>query len=83
MSTLAIELSEDVLLASGYSREDFVKEAKFLLALKLFELGRLSSGKAAELCSMTRVDFLVTLGRTRIPVADLDEAELEREFSDA
>lgn len=81
-NTLALEFSEDILLASGYSREEFVREAKFLLAAKLFEMGKLSAGKAAELCAMNRIDFLFTVGEMGIPVADLDEEELQQEFSD-
>jgi predicted HTH domain antitoxin len=82
MHTLTIELPENVLLATGQSREDFVREARFLLAAKLFELGRLSSGKAAELCAMERVEFLFAAGRIGVPVSELDPSELEREFRD-
>lgn len=62
------------------SREGFVREAKLLAALKLFESGRISSGQAAELCGMPRLDFLLEAGRTGIPVADLEGEELDREF---
>ena len=41
----------------GVSPETLANEAKFMLALKLFEVGRLSSGKAGELCGMGRVGF--------------------------
>jgi predicted HTH domain antitoxin len=82
MRSLTIEIPEDVLLATGQSREEFLREAKLLLAVKLFELGRLSSGKAAQLCGIGRVDFLLTVGRMGIPVADLDEEEMKREFED-
>ena len=58
-----------------------MREAKRLLALKLFELGRLSSGKAAEMCGMNRVDFILLAGRSGVPVADLDDVDHEREFS--
>ena len=58
-----------------------MREAKFLLALKLFELGRLSSGKAAKMCDMNRVDFILLAGRSGVAVADLDDAEREREFT--
>ncbi|HXO18459.1 MAG TPA: UPF0175 family protein [Thermoanaerobaculia bacterium] len=58
-----------------------MREAKLFLALKLFELGRLSSGRAAEICGMNRVDLLLLAGRSGGPVADLDDAESEREFS--
>jgi predicted HTH domain antitoxin len=82
MPPLTIEIPENVLLATGQSREEFIREAKMLLAVKLFELGRLSSGKAAQLCGMGRVDFLLMVSRLGIPVADLDEEEMEREFAD-
>ena len=54
--TLNLELPENLLATTGQSREEFLREARFLLALKWFELGRISSGKAAELCQMPRLD---------------------------
>ncbi len=83
MSVIHIDLPESILLHTGQSQEDFVKEMRFFVALKLFELGRLSSGRAAELCGMPRVDFLLLAGRSGVPVADLDAEELDREFLDA
>ena len=44
MVSLQLDLPDSVLLATGQSRDEFSREAKFLLALKLFEVGRLSSG---------------------------------------
>jgi predicted HTH domain antitoxin len=82
MHTVTIELPESVLLGTGQSREEFVKEAKFLLMAKLFEMGRVSSGKAAEICGMPRVDFLFAVGKMGIPVIQLDEEELKRELQD-
>jgi len=81
MSVIHLDLPESILLATGQSQEEFVREAKFLLALKLFELGRLSSGRAAELCEMPRLDFLLLAGKMGVPVADLDEDEMDREFA--
>jgi predicted HTH domain antitoxin len=80
--TINIELADNIVLATGQPPEDFVKEATFLLAIKLFELGRISSGLAAEMCDMPRLDFLITAGRMNIAVADLDDSEMDREFSD-
>jgi hypothetical protein len=45
--TLTIEYTDDLLFRLGVSREVFSDEAKFLLAAKPYELGRLSSGEAA------------------------------------
>lgn len=77
MGVIHIDLPESVLLATGQSEEEFVQKAKFLLALKLFERGRISSGKAAEICGMGRVKFLLMAGRSGVPLADLDQDEDE------
>ncbi len=47
MRTLAINYEDSLPFALGESPAAFEKEAVFLLALKLFELGRISAGKAA------------------------------------
>ena len=83
MSGLTIRIPDEVLVASGQSREDFLGEASLLLAAKLFETGRLSSGQAARMCGMGRVEFLFAVGRLGVPVADLDEADMVGEFRDA
>jgi predicted HTH domain antitoxin len=83
MSQLHIELPESILVGSGQSRADFLHEARFLLLAKLFEIGRVSSGKAAHICGMNRVDFLFAIGRLGIPVVDLDDHELENELGHA
>ena len=75
MANILLDLPDTLPLATGQSREEFLSEARFLLALKLFELGRISSGRAAELCGMGRVDFLFAAGKAGVPVADLDEHE--------
>lgn len=83
MGVIHIDLPESVLVSTGRSREELVQDAKFFVVLKLFELGRMSSGRAAEICGMSRVEFLLRAGRAGVPVADLDAEELDREFADA
>ena len=43
---LTIDYGDDVLFSSGLTRGAFDEEARFLLAAKLYEVGRLSSGLA-------------------------------------
>ena len=78
---LMLEFSIDALALPGASPESLANEAKFMLALKLFEVGRLSSGKAGQLCGMGRVEFLLAAGRAGVPVATLDEEEISAEFA--
>jgi predicted HTH domain antitoxin len=81
MTTVRLDFPDSIVLASGQSPEELADEARLLLALKLFERGRLSSGRAAELSGLSRVDFLFHAGRLGVPVADLDGEELDREFA--
>ena len=52
-----------------------------MAALKMFELGKVSSGKAAELAGMSRVEFLETCGRYRVSVFNYAPEELEKEIN--
>ena len=71
---LIVDVPEKVLLAEKMDVRAFAQELRMLAAVKLYELGRLSSGRAAELAGMPRVEFLLTLERYRVfPLA----AELE------
>lgn len=81
MNALMLELPIDALASPGVSTESLASEAKFMLALKLFEVGRLSSGKAGKLCGMSRVEFLLAAGRAGVPVVALDDDELRAEFA--
>ena len=69
--TLHIPYDDSVLLETGLPAEDFEREAKLLLAAKLFDMGRMSSGKAAELCDMSRVAFLISLPRVGVSLSNL------------
>jgi len=81
MNTWTIELSIDGLPSPADLADNFADEARFLLALKLFEQGRISSGKAGLLCGMGRVEFLMTASRARVPVVDLKGEDLAEEFA--
>jgi predicted HTH domain antitoxin len=76
---VVIDIPEKVLLAEKTDEASFARELRTLAAVKLYELGRLSSGRAAELAGMTRVEFLLSLGRYKVfpfeaELRDLEEA---------
>lgn len=74
---LTIEYGDEVLFATAMSKDEFDSEAKFLLAAKLYELGKLSSGQAAKLCGKGRVDFLLSLSRVGVSMINLRPEDLE------
>lgn len=78
---LSIPYDDSVLLETSLTRDEFEREAKFLLAAKLYELGRLSSGKAAELCGKQRVDFLLALPHIGVPMSNLRPEDVDDEVA--
>lgn len=63
MTTVQITIPEEVLISLKETPDGLSRELCLLAAIKLFELGRLSSGRAAQLAGISRVDFLNRLGR--------------------
>ena len=75
---ITIEVPEKVLLAEKADEASFARELRMLAAIKLYELGRLSSGRAAELAGMSRVEFLLALGRYKVFPFEAELRDLEQ-----
>jgi predicted HTH domain antitoxin len=61
----------------------FEKAAKIAMAVKLFELKKLSSGMAAILAEMDRVNFLLILHQYGVAMIDLEEDEILNDINNA
>lgn len=77
---LTIKYPSGFELAVRLSREEMEQHIRLMAALKMFELGKVSSGKAAELAGMSRVEFIETCGRYRVSVFNYTPEELEKEI---
>jgi len=71
MGELKIQLPSDVP----------VEEAQLLLAVKLFETGRISLGQAAKLAGYSKRVFMELLGKYGVPVFDYSADELQHEVN--
>jgi len=80
MKTLVIDYPEDILLSLNETPEEFKNKLKLLAAIKLYEIGKLSLGKAAELAGMNKVDFMFELGKYNVPVIKYSVESLEDEI---
>ncbi|MGR3274614.1 UPF0175 family protein [Acaryochloris marina NIES-2412] len=83
MHQLTIDYPETFPDVVGSSQEQFEQEAKWAMAIKLFEMKRLSSGMAAALVNVDRVTFLLKLADYSVPMIDLTEAELLSDLANA
>jgi predicted HTH domain antitoxin len=80
---LTIDYPENFPDAIGKTREQFEQEAKWAMAIKLFELKQLSSGMAAALIGVDRVTFLLKLNDYGVAMIDLNEDELLLDLNNA
>ncbi|HTG15731.1 MAG TPA: UPF0175 family protein [Blastocatellia bacterium] len=80
MKELTLTYPDDLEQAVHLTADEMAAQIRLMAALKMFELGKLSSGKAAELAGMSRVEFLEACGRYHVPVFNYLPDELETEL---
>jgi predicted HTH domain antitoxin len=68
------------LLEFGFDRDMIQRYVNEWLVLSLFTEGQISSGKAARLLDITRIEFLGLLRRHSIAYIDYTPEELQQEF---
>jgi predicted HTH domain antitoxin len=75
---IVIDIPDKVLLAEKTDAASFAREMRILAAVKLYELGRLSSGRAADLAGMPRIEFLLALSRYKVCPFESELKDLEK-----
>lgn len=71
-----IEYPETLPDALQETPEEFEHEARMAMAVKLFEMKRISSGMAAQLAGVDRVTFLLSLHRYGVAMIAFSEEEV-------
>jgi predicted HTH domain antitoxin len=61
------------------TKEEIEQHIRLMAALKMFELGKISSGKASELAGMSRTEFFEACGRYRVSIFNYLDEEAEKE----
>lgn len=83
MITISIPCSDEILISLKEDASAFAKDMRMSAAVKFYEMGRLSSGRAAELAGVPRVVFLHLLGEYGVSVLDQSREELEEDLKNA
>lgn len=83
MNTLTLSYPENLPDSARLSRREFEETMRFAMAAKLFELGRVSSGQAAQLVPMDRYTFLKSLKQAGVAAIQWDNEEFASEVANA
>jgi predicted HTH domain antitoxin len=83
LNQINIQYQPSLLDAIQQSRAEFEQEAKLAMAVKLFEMKKLSSGMAAQLIGIDRVTFLLNLHHFGVAMINLEEDELLADIENA
>lgn len=79
MRQIVLDVPDEALLGLKVSEQEMSEILLMAAAVKLFEIGRLSSGAAARLAGVPRVVFLARLAEYGVNTFELTEEQLQRE----
>jgi len=80
MAEVTIHYPADLEETVQTTPEEMRQQIRLMAALKMFELGKLSSGKAAELAGLSRADFFEACARYQVSVFNHPAGEVEAEL---
>jgi predicted HTH domain antitoxin len=83
MCEVTFSLPDETLLALRLTPDSLADEVRLAAAMKLYEIGRLSSGAASMLAGVPRPVFLSKLADYGVPTFRLTEAEIEEDAARA
>ncbi len=79
--SVPLEVPEGFARQLGFDSDEMLAaDFRVTLAVRLFEEGRLSLGRSAEMAGMHKADFMNELGRRKVSVINWDEDEIRLEF---
>ena len=81
MTTLNIEVSEQVFAALHYDPEQFTREMRLAAAATWYEQGKISQELAATIAGLDRTDFLLALARSNRDSFQVVFGDLDRELA--
>jgi len=75
MSSVKIEIEESLAAILHQTNQPVQQAGREMIVLELYRRGTISSGKAADILGMERIDFIKHASRLGIPYIDMTEDE--------
>ncbi len=83
MTQLILKMPESAFATLHRAPDEFAQEMRVAAAVKWYELGRVSQGRAAEIAGLTRAVFIDALSRYQVSPLQYTAEELTEELHDA
>lgn len=83
MTQVILDLPESAFATLHQAPKEFAQEMRVAAAVKWYELGRLSQGRAAEISGLTRAAFIDALSRYQVSPFQYTAEEVSEELRDA
>ena len=83
MSAITLQIPDDLALALNVPPDALAPALLVAAAVKLFELGKISAGKAAELAGMPKPLFLVKLVEWGVSASTLSAEDIAQDLANA
>ena len=83
MSAVTLQLPDDLDLALNVPADELAHAVLVAAAVKLFERGKISAGKVAELAGMPKPVFLVTLAEWGVSASTLSAEDIAQDIANA
>jgi predicted HTH domain antitoxin len=69
--TINIDFPSDILLALNETEDELKQRIKIELAVRLYNLQKLTIGKAAQIAGLSRLQFEKILSENEVPISNL------------
>ncbi len=83
MERIILEIPDEVLISLKETPSELSRDIRMLAAVKFYQMGKLSSGRAAQLAGVSRISFLQALSLYGVSIFDLTPEELKQDIENA
>lgn len=80
MQSLTIDIPSDIFVAVNETKQEIKDWIKVMLATHLYQLKKLTIGKAAQLAGMQKIEFETFLSKNKIPISNLEWEDVETDI---